>query len=230
MLSDPAFIRTQLLLGAAKTATLQDSHVAVFGIGGVGGACAEALARSGIGAMDLFDNDIVTPSNINRQIVALHSTIGTFKTDVMAGRIRDINPECKVTSNKVFYSKENSGEIDLSLYDCVIDAIDTVSSKIELIVRAKAAGVHIICSMGAGNKLDPTLFTVTDIFKTETDPLAKAIRKELRALGLKDVPVVWSKEPPHATANSGPVPSNAFVPPTAGLILAAETVKHLTSK
>ena len=224
------FDRTEKLIGVEALQKLKSSRVAVFGIGGVGGACAEALARMSIGAIDLYDNDVVTPSNLNRQIVALHSTIGRYKVDVMAERIMDINPECRVVGHKVFYLPDTAEGIDLSCYDFIIDAIDTVAGKIELIVRAKAAGVNIICSMGAGNRMDPTKFTVTDISKTETDPLAKAVRKELRARGIKDVLVVWSKEPPSAPIDSSDPrtpASNSFVPPTAGFILAAEAVKHL---
>ena len=232
------FERTEKLIGGEALQKLKSSRVAVFGIGGVGGACAEALARMGIGAIDLYDNDVVTPTNINRQTVALYSTIGRYKVDVMEERIMDINPECRVTCHKVFYMPDTSESIDLSCYDCIIDAIDTVTGKIELIIRAKAAGVNIICSMGAGNRMDPTKFTVTDISKTEMDPLAKTMRKELRSRGIKDVLVVWSKEPPSTPVipanepeSSPSVPrtpaSNSFVPPTAGLILAAEAVKHL---
>jgi tRNA A37 threonylcarbamoyladenosine dehydratase len=231
------FERTEKLIGREALLKLAASRVAVFGIGGVGGSCAEALARMGVGAIDLFDNDKVTLSNLNRQIVALHSTVGKYKVDVMADRIKDINPGCKVAAHKIFYTADNAEETDLSVYDCVIDAIDTVAGKIELIVRAKAAGVHIICAMGAGNKMDPAGFTVTDINKTETDPLAKVIRKELRTRGIKDVPVVWSKEQPRkhielsedlsSLASSKGLASNSFVPPAAGLILAAEVIQVL---
>jgi tRNA A37 threonylcarbamoyladenosine dehydratase len=147
------FERTEKLIGREALQKLTASRVAVFGIGGVGGYCAEALARTGVGAIDLFDNDVVTLSNLNRQIVALHNTIGEYKVDVMAGRIKDINPECKVITHKIFYTSGNADETDLTVYDCVIDAIDTVAGKTELIVRAKTAGIHIICSMGAGNKI-----------------------------------------------------------------------------
>jgi len=253
------FERTEMLLGREAMAALASAKVAVFGVGGVGGSCAEALARIGVGAIDLFDNDIVSLSNLNRQVVALHSTIGRYKTDVMAERIKDINPECKVSSNIVFYSPDTAAGIGLSEYDCLIDAIDSVTGKVELIVRAKSAGVNIICSMGAGNKMDPAKFVVTDVYETETDPLAKVMRKELRQRGIKDVKVVWSKEPPRRYAKipveglSGQVPgalganehlpaqaqaagspvapaSNAFVPPAVGLILAAEAVKYLISE
>ena len=227
------FDRIEKMIGEGALEKIKSSRVAVFGIGGVGGACAEALARMGIGAIDLFDNDVVSPSNLNRQTVALYSTIGRFKVDVMAERIMDINPECKVTCHKIFYLPDMADSVDLSCYDMVVDAIDTVAGKIELVVRAKAAGVNIICSMGAGNRMDPTKFVVTDISKTEIDPLAKAVRKELRSRSITDVKVVWSKEPPvvipqEASCSEARIPaSNSFVPPAAGLILAAEAVKYL---
>jgi len=220
-----------MLLGNEAIERLGDSKVAVFGLGGVGGSCAEALARSGIGAIDLFDNDVVSPSNINRQAVALHSTIGRYKADIMAERIRDINPGCKVGVFKIFYMPENAGEVNLSVYDYIADAIDTVAGKVELIVRAKAAGVKIVCAMGAGNRLDPMGFIVTDIHSTETDPLARAVRKELRSRGVTDVKVVCSKEAPSKNKVAPAPPfapaSNAFVPPACGLALAAEVVKGL---
>ena len=190
------FDRTAMLLGGEAVEKLSWAKVAVFGIGGVGGACAEALARSGVGTLGLFDNDVVTITNLNRQIVALHSTLGQFKADVMATRVKDINPGCNVSSYKIFYMTDTADSVDLSAYDYVVDAIDTVAGKIELIARAKAAGVKIISAMGAGNKMDPAGFIVSDISKTETDPLARAIRKELRVRGISGVKVVWSKELP----------------------------------
>ena len=220
------FARTTALIGPEAMRKLAASRVAVFGIGGVGGSCAEALARSGVGAIDLYDNDKVSITNLNRQAAALHSTIGLYKTDVMAERIRDINPECKVRAFNIFYTPETSGEADLSVYDCVIDAIDTVSGKVELVVRAKEAGVRIICAMGAANKMDPMAFVVSDIYKTETDPLARAMRRELRARGIENVKAVWSKEEPKA--NHRPPASNAFVPPACGLLIASEVIKDLT--
>ena len=219
------FTRTTALLGFDKMRKLAASKVAVFGIGGVGGSCAEALARTGVGAIDLYDDDKVSLTNINRQIVALHSTLGLYKADVMAERIADINPECRARAFKIFYMPDTSDEIDLSGYDYIADAIDTVNGKVELITRAKKAGVRIICAMGAANKLDPAAFIVTDISKTETDPLARAIRKELRARGIEDVKVVWSREEPKT--RSRPPASNAFVPPALGLLLASEVVKDL---
>jgi tRNA A37 threonylcarbamoyladenosine dehydratase len=227
--------RSEMLLGSEAMQKLAAAKVAVFGVGGVGGACAEALARSGIGAIDLYDNDKISATNLNRQIVALHSTIGMYKVDVMAKRIRDINPECQVGAHKIFYLPDSADSVDLSAYDYVVDAIDTVAGKVELVVRSKAAGVKIICSMGAGNRLDPLAFVVTDIGKTEGDPLAKAVRKELRACGVTDVKAVWSKEQPrHPDADHEPSQnlrrspaSCSFVPPVCGLILAAEVVKDL---
>ena len=219
------FARTTTLFGPGAMRKLAASRVAVFGVGGVGGNCAEALARTGVGAIDLFDNDRVSLTNINRQVVALHSTLGLYKADVMAERIVDINPECRVRAFKLFYMPDTSDEVDLSLYDYVIDAIDTVAGKVELIARAKKAGTRIICAMGAANKTDPTAFIVTDIHKTETDPLAKAVRKELRARGIGDVKAVWSKEEPKIRCR--PPASNAVVPASCGLLIASEVIKDL---
>ena len=217
------FARTTLLFGQEKMEKLFAAKVAIFGVGGVGGYVAEALARAGIGQIDLFDNDTVSLTNLNRQIVALHSTIGQYKVDVMKARILDINPDCKARAHRLFYMPETADETDLSVYDYVVDAVDTVTAKTELIVRAKAAGVPVISSMGAANKLDPSRFLVADIYKTETDPLAKALRGELRARGVEGVKVVYSKEPPVSQFPA----SNSFVPPALGLVLAAEVVKDL---
>ena len=219
------FERTTNLIGAPGMQKLAAARVAVFGIGGVGGHCAEALARAGVGVIDLFDSDKVSLSNLNRQIVALHSTIGRYKADVMAERIADINPLCAVCAFKIFYMPDTADTVDLSLYDYVVDAFDTVAGKVELIRRAKKAGVRVICAMGAANKMDPSAFVVTDIQKTETDPLAKAVRKELRANGIEGVKAVWSKEQPLVRCR--PPASNSFVPPACGLLLAAEVVKDL---
>ena len=238
------FARTGLLLGDAALEKLATMRVAVFGIGGVGGYTCEALARSGVGALDLFDDDRVALSNINRQIIALHSTVGRYKVDVMAERIRDINPEAKVAAHRCFFTPENAHAIDFSCYDYVIDAIDTVSAKIELVVRCKAAGVPIICAMGAGNKLDPTRFEVTDLYKTSVCPLARVMRQEMRKRDIKKLKVVYSKEEPRkpqgklqenmpATPGRTGTPrhntpgNTAFVPPVAGLILAAEVIHDL---
>ena len=224
------FKRTTTLLGPEAMRKLAASRVAVFGLGGVGGSCAEALARTGVGAIDLFDNDKVCPTNLNRQIVALHSTLGRYKAEVMAERVIDINPDCETRAFKIFYAPDMADEVDLSPYDYIADAIDTVAGKAELITRAKQAGVRIICAMGAANKMDPSAFVVTDIFQTSTDPLARAVRKELRArgieeLGIEDVKAVWSGEEPKI--HSRPPASNAFVPPACGLLLASEVVKDL---
>ena len=190
------FSRTEMLVGSEAMDKLATAKVAVFGLGGVGGSCAEALARSGVGSLDLFDGDVVSLSNINRQVIALHSTVGRPKAGVMAERIRDINPACRVRVCEMFYMPDTAGVVDISLYDYVVDAIDTVAGKVELIERAKSAGVKIICSMGAAYRMDPTQFVVTDIQKTEADPLARVMRKELRARGISDVKVVWSRETP----------------------------------
>ena len=181
------FSRTAILLGVEAMQKLKNSRVAIFGIGGVGGYVAEALARSGVGTLDLFDNDTVSKTNINRQIYALHSTIGQYKTEVAAKRIADINPEAVVNCHKVFYMPDNADEYDLSKYDYIIDAIDTVTAKIELVVRAQKADVPIISSMGTGNKLDPLSFEVTDIFKTTMCRLAKVMRYELKKRGIKNI-------------------------------------------
>ena len=229
------FSRTELLLGKSGVERLKSCRVAVFGVGGVGGYAVEALARSGIGALDLIDNDTVALSNLNRQIIALHSTIGQYKVDVAAERVRDINPECKVKAHRVFYLPETEDQFDFSQYDYIIDAIDTVKGKLALVENAKAAGVPVICSMGAGNKLDPTAFEVADIYKTSVCPLARVMRYECRKRGIKKLKVVYSKEPPvklkqeseEETVRRSTPGSVAFVPSVAGLILAGEVVKDL---
>jgi len=246
------FSRTQLLLGAEAMKTLSSSYVAVFGIGGVGSFSAEALARSGVGEIALFDDDTVCLTNINRQLIATTSTVGKPKVEVMRDRILDINPSCKVEVNSVFYSADNADEYDLSRYSYIIDAIDTVTSKLELILRARTAGVPVISCMGAGNKLDPTAFEVSDIYKTSVCPLAKVMRKELRARGVASLKVVYSKEPPIPLSDSEDINcknncicppdskrncavrrqvpgSISFVPSVAGLILAGEVIKDLTN-
>lgn len=228
------FLRTELLLGREAMQKLESSHVAVFGIGGVGGHAAEALARSGIGALDLIDNDTVSLSNLNRQIVALKSTVGRYKADVMKERIQNINPEAKVRALRLFYLPETADELDLGKYDYIVDAVDTVTAKLELAVRAKAAGVPLISCMGAGNKLDPTAFTVTDISKTSVCPLARVMRRELKKRGITSLKVVYSTEPartplPCEEADSRrAVPGSvAFVPSVAGLIAAGEVIRDL---
>ena len=230
-----AFSRTAMLLGDAAMARLARARVAVFGLGGVGGHAAEALARSGVGALDLIDNDVVAPSNLNRQIVALRSTLGMYKADVAAARVADINPDCRVTAHRVFFTPETAGQFDFTVYDYVVDAIDTVTGIVQLIISAKAAGTPIICAMGAGNKLDPTRFEVADIHQTTVCPLARVVRRECRARGITDVKVVYSREEPVQAPRSGgqgkPTPgSTAFVPAVAGLILAGEVVKDIAKQ
>ncbi|SEG11282.1 tRNA A37 threonylcarbamoyladenosine dehydratase [Eubacterium ruminantium] len=188
------FQRTQYLIGQEMVEKLSQKKVILFGVGGVGGFVAEALARGGIGGIDLVDKDTVSESNINRQIIALHSTIGRYKTEVMAERLKDINPDIKVNIYSMFFLPETASQIDFTRYDYVIDAVDTVAAKIEIIVRAKEAGVPVISAMGAGNKLDPTKFVVTDIYKTEMCPLAKVMRHEMKKRNIKDLKVVYSTE------------------------------------
>ena len=230
------FSRTELLLGSEKLNKLKNSTVAVFGVGGVGGFVAEALARCGIGHIVLVDNDVVSLTNINRQIIALHSTIGMPKTEVMASRIKDINPDADIVVHNCFYLPETSGEFDFSKYDYVVDAIDTVSGKIQLVMQAKECGTPIICSMGAGNKLDPTAFEVADIYKTSVCPLARVMRYELKKRGVKKLKVVYSKEEPikinreevFDDFKKKNIPASiSFVPSVAGLIIAGEVIKDI---
>ena len=226
------FSRTIGLIGEENIEKIFNSKVAIFGIGGVGGYCAEALARSGIGHIDIVDNDIIAESNLNRQIVALKSTIGKYKVDVMKARIHDINPKAVVNAYKIFYLPENADEFDLSSYDYVIDAIDTVSAKLELIERAKMAGSPVISSMGAGNKLNPAAFQVADIEATSVCPLAKVMRKELKKRGIAGVKVVYSKETAikqNGEERAAPS-SNAFVPAVCGLIIAGEVFNDIISQ
>ena len=190
------FARTQLLIGEEGMEALRRARVAVFGIGGVGGYAVEALARSGVGTLDLIDDDKVCLSNLNRQIIATHKTLGKYKVDVAKERILDINPDCTVNTCRVFYTPETSDRFDFTQYDYVIDAIDTVTGKLELIMQAQRAGTPIISSMGAGNKMDPSAFEVADIYKTSVCPLARVMRNELRKRGVKSLKVVYSKEPP----------------------------------
>lgn len=223
------FLRTQWLLGEAAMERLKKARVAVFGIGGVGGYVAEALARSGVFSLDLIDKDVVSLTNLNRQIVALHSTVGRAKVDVMKERILDINPKAQVRTYECFYLPDTRDKFDFSQYDYVVDAVDTVTAKLELITQAKQSGVPIICSMGAGNKLDPTAFEVADISKTSVCPLARVMRQECKKRGLKDVKVVYSKEKPQGSGNDAPA-SCAFVPSVAGLVIASEVIKDLIAK
>lgn len=230
------FSRTELLLGKDAMDKLSKARVAVFGIGGVGGYAVEALARSGVGQLDLIDNDIIAESNINRQLIALNSTIGMAKVDVAEQRVLDINPNCIVRKHKIFYMPETENQFDFFEYDYIIDAIDTVTGKIALAVNANAANTPIISSMGAGNKLDPTMFEVTDIYKTSVCPLAKVMRYELRKRNIKKLKVVYSKEPARKIlantteggSSSRNIPAScAFVPSVAGLILGGEVIKDL---
>ena len=245
------FSRTELMLGKRAMERLANSRVAVFGIGGVGGYTVEALVRSGVGALDIIDDDKVCLTNINRQIYATRKTIGKYKVDVAAERIAEINPNCAVATYKTFYTPETADQFDFSHYDYIVDAIDTVTGKIGLVLQAQAAGVPIISSMGAGNKLNPTAFEVADIYDTSVCPLAKVMRKELSRRGVKALKVVYSKEKPltpiddleisckehcicppdtarKCTARRQVPASNAFVPSVVGLIIASEVVKDLT--
>lgn len=233
------FSRTELILGEDAMNILSSSRVAVFGVGGVGGYTVEALARSGIGQIDVIDNDKVCLSNINRQIIATHDTIGQYKVDVAQERINSINPDCIVRKHKVFYMPETKDQFDFKEYDYVVDAIDTVKGKLELIMNAKEADTPVISSMGTGNKLDPTLFEISDIYKTSVCPLARVMRYECRKRGIRSLKVVYSKEKPVKPLNRTSdtdaadngrrdIPGSiAFVPSAAGLILAGEVIKDL---
>ena len=226
------FSRSELLLGSDGIERLKNARVAVFGVGGVGGHAAEALARCGVEKIDVIDADVVSVSNLNRQIVALVSTLGRAKVSVIAERIRDINPNAEVVEIQKFYSPETAGEFDLSKYDYIIDAIDSVTSKLELITRAKSLDVKIISSMGTGNKLDPTAFLVDDIYKTSVCPLARVIRTELRKRGIKKLKVLYSTEEPikavaESVAGRHSPGSVSFVPSVAGLIIAGEVIKDI---
>ena len=244
------FSRTELLFGKAAMEKLASSRVAVFGIGGVGGYTCEALVRSGVGAFDLIDDDKVCLTNLNRQIIATRKTVGKYKAEVMKERMLEINPDVKVEIHKCFFLPENADEFPFEDYDYIVDAVDTVTAKLELVMKAKEKGVPIISSMGAGNKLDPTMFRVADIYKTKVCPLAKVMRRELKKRGVKKLKVVYSEEPPtrpindmaiscrnhcicppgaaHKCTERRDIPgSTAFVPSAAGLIIAGEVVKDL---
>lgn len=245
------FSRTELLLGKQAMEVLENSRVAVFGVGGVGGYAVEALVRSGVGTIDLIDDDKVCLTNLNRQIIATRKTVGKYKVDVMKERILDINPNAVVNVHKCFFLPENKDEFDFSQYSYVIDAVDTVTAKIQLVLEAQNAGIPIISSMGAGNKLDPTGFEVADIYKTSVCPLAKVMRRELKKRNVKHLKVVYSKEKPirpiedmaiscrtncicppgaqHKCTDRRDIPgSNAFVPSVVGMIIAGEVIKDLT--
>lgn len=225
------FSRTERLLGTAAMEKLSRCHVAVFGIGGVGGHAAEALVRSGVGSLDIIDGDAVAPSNINRQIIALHSTVGMPKTEAAAKRFLDVNPNLKLRCFQFRLSEETVGEFDFSEYDYVVDAVDDVRAKVLLAVKCKESGTPLISSMGAGNKTDPTKFQVADIYETSVCPLARVMRRELKRRGIEHLKVVFSTEPTHAPAKEGErvVPAScAFVPSAAGLIIAGKVVCQLT--
>lgn len=244
-MSDP-FIRTRLLIGDNPLERLQNAKVAVFGVGGVGGYAVEALARSGVGTLHLYDDDTVSESNLNRQIAALHSTIGQSKAEVMARRVQDINPDCQVEAIRMFYLPQNADEVNLTQYNYVVDCIDTVTAKLELIARCTALQIKIISAMGTGNKFDPSALVVTDISKTQGCPLARTVRKELRKRGIARLKVVYSTElptsplrpaeqelpetsdtRPGSTARRDTPGSMPFVPAAAGLLLASVVVREL---
>lgn len=220
------FSRTAALFGEDAVEKLKKSHVAVFGLGGVGGYVVEALARSGVGRLVLFDSDTVAESNINRQLIALKSTVGRYKTDVWRERIADISPDTEVVTHCVFYLPENADEYDLSDCDYIVDAVDTVSAKLEIITRADRLGIPVISAMGTGNKTDPERLETTDIYKTSVCPLARVMRRELRARDVKSLKVVYSKEEPKKGLGSTPA-SCAFVPSAAGLIIAGNVVRDI---
>ena len=229
------FSRTARVWGEDAIAALTCAHVAVFGVGGVGGHLCEALARAGVGHIDLIDRDVVSPSNINRQIVALHSTIGHPKVEVMRERILDINPSCHVTTHEMFYLPETADSMDVAAFDYVADAVDTVAAKIELVMRCQAAGVPLICAMGAGNKCHPEQFRIADLFKTSTDPLARILRRELARRGIRHQTVVYAEEIPLPVRQDGEecraIPGSLpFVPGVMGMIMAGEILRNLISR
>ena len=223
------FDRTKSLIGENSLEKLANSKVAIFGIGGVGGYVVEALVRAGIGEIDLIDNDTINPTNINRQIVALHSTLGQYKVDVAKNRALDINPNIKINTFKTFFDENTINEFDFSKYDYVIDAIDSVKSKILLIKTCKSLNIPIISSMGTGNKLDPLKFEIADISKTSVCPLARVMRSELKKQGIKNLKVLYSKEEPIKTGFRTPS-SISFVPPVAGLVIAGYVIKKLIAQ
>lgn len=223
---DNAFLRTQSLIGESALEKLNSSKVAVFGLGGVGGYCAEALARSGVGEIALIDGDKIDVTNLNRQIIATRQNVGVLKTVAAKQRILSINPNCKVEEYPLFFLPENADTIDFKKYDYVIDAVDTVTAKLEIISRCKQYGVNVISAMGAGNKLDPTKFKVADIFETDVCPLCKVMRRELKKRNIDSLQVVYSDEKPVIKTDRAPA-SVAFVPPVMGLIIAGEVIKNL---
>ncbi|MGN1089936.1 MAG: ThiF family adenylyltransferase [Huintestinicola sp.] len=246
---DEQYSRTAMLIGEDGLDKLRNARVAVFGVGGVGGYAIEALARCGIGTLDLFDDDTVSVSNLNRQIIALKSTVGMAKVDAAAARIADIDNSIRVNARRMFFVPETADQVDFSLYDAVIDAIDTVSGKLEIITRAQQAGAYVISAMGAGNKLDPTKLTACDIYETSVCPLARVMRRELKKRGVKALRVVYSTEEArtpiqietaHTDSSESPLRTGkpktnapgsiSFVPSAAGLIIASETVKYILDK
>ena len=239
-MAESPFARTAAILGDEAMQRLHDARVAVFGVGGVGGYVVEALVRSGVGTVDVFDKDDVSITNLNRQIIALHSTVGQDKVSVIAARMRDINPAVVIHEHKMFYLPENADEIDLTVYDFVVDAVDTVAAKIELAVRCEQLGVPLIAAMGAGNKLDPSKLLISDVYKTSVCPLARAMRNTLRKKGVKHLTVAYSTEEPVPFPEDGPVieaengrhppASMAFVPSAMGLLIASHVVRKLTGK
>ncbi len=229
------FTRTARIYGDSAIEKLICSHVAIFGVGGVGGFACEALARAGVGKIDIYDKDVVSLSNINRQIIALHSTVGKSKVDVMRERIRDINPDCTVEAYNVFYLPENADEFDISKYDYIIDAVDTVSAKLEIICRADKLCIPVISAMGAGNKTDPTQFKVADIYNTSVCPLARVMRRELKKRNIQGLKVVYSTEETTISSDTSTEEKRApgslpFVPTVMGLIMAGEVIKDIISK
>lgn len=233
-MEESQFSRTELLLGEKSVENLAKKRIAVFGAGGVGGFVCEGLVRAGVGSLDIIDKDTVALSNINRQLIALHSTVGMNKVDVLEKRLKDINPNLVLRKYKCFFLPETSDSFDFREYDYVVDAIDTVTGKIELVLKAKEAGVPVISAMGAGNKLDPTAFQVADIYKTSVCPLARVMRRELKKRGIEKLKVVYSKEEPlkpdFAEGEEVVPGSVSFVPSVMGLIIAGEIVKDLTSE
>lgn len=228
------FNREEILIGSKALEVLKNSRVAIFGVGGVGGYVAEALVRAGVGELDFIDNDIVSLTNLNRQIIALHSTLGKSKVEVMKERALDINPQAKIITHNCFYLPENAGQFDFKQYDYVVDAVDTVSAKIALAEQANKAGTPIISAMGAGNKLNPAEFEITDISKTTVCPLAKVMRKELKKRGINHLKVVYSEETPlkplatdEQSNKRQTAGSISFVPPVVGLLMASEVIKDL---
>ncbi len=229
---DRIFSRMERILPPQRLAVLEQAHVAVFGIGGVGGALCEALVRAGIGTVTIVDKDTVDPTNINRQVIALHSTVGQPKVEVMRQRLLDINPACKVHARQEFFLPETADTYDFSQFSYVADAVDTVTAKLEIIARAKAAGVPVISAMGAGNKLDAGALQVADLFDTSVCPLARVMRAECRKRGLSDIPVVYSTEPAYpvlgAAGEDHPAPGSiSYVPPVAGYLMAGKIVRDL---